>query len=201
MLVARFQNTLKRSSATLLLCLTIVACSDTEIGSRSFEESQSFTIPGFPLSLGPISISEFPVPINLAEQEAYSDGDFDFVTSVRVRDIVFEIAPSSNEAANDQLEDGNLDSFEFVSSMNLALSATIDGVEQTIQIADLPMSDPQIASNTTTLTLNVNGDQDIRDLIEAPTGATLLVGISGTNPPDFIDVDAKIRFRVGIGFR
>ncbi len=192
--------TLRRFAVALITCFFTNACSDTTVGTKSFTETGNFTVPGIPLSLGSLSTS-FNLPVDLASQESYSDGDFDYVTSVKVRDIVFNIAESSNDAATDQFEDGNLDTFEFVSSLNLALQATVDGTLQTVQIADLPMSDPQIASNTSTLTLNVESEQDIRDLIEAPGGAVIVVSVSGTNPPDFVDIDATIRFRVGVGFR
>lgn len=194
-------KTIIRSATSLTLCASIVACSDTTVGTRSFEETESFTIPGLPFSIGQVTLPPIGIPIDLAQQEAYNEGDFDFITSVKVRDIVFDIAPSSNDTTSDPLEDGNLDSFEFVSGLVLALQATIDGVEQTVQIADLPMNDPQIASNATRLVMNVNDEQDIRDLIEAPGGPTILITISGTNPPDNVDVEAKIRFRAGLGFR
>ncbi len=185
---------------TLVVC-SLLACSDTTIATRSFEESRTFEIPGAPIGI-PIALTfdDISVAVNLADQPGYSDGDFDFVTSVRVRELEFEITPESNDPANDQFEDGNLDSFEFVSSLDISLRAVVDGTETVVEVATLPANDPQIASNTTSLLMNVL-DTDIRDLIEAPDGAELLISISGTPPPDFVTVKTNIRFRVGIGFR
>lgn len=193
--------TLKTTLAFIVLGTVslLSGCSDTQIGSKSFEESRTFSIPGAPIQIA-LTLEDIAWPINLADQPEYSDGDFDFVTGVKVREIIFEIDPESNTSPNDQFEDGNLDSFEFVSSLDFALRATVDGTVTTVDIADLPMSDPQIASNATRLTMNV-ADQDIRDLIEAPGGAEILISISGTNPPDNVVVKATVGFRVGIGFR
>ena len=191
---------LKMSAVVALAVSALMACSDTTVATRSFEESREFQIPGGPLNFGIVELPTIPIEINLADQPGYSDGDFDFVTSVRVRELEFEITPESNVPANalDQ-EDGNLDSFEFVSSLRLALreaGTAGDGV----LVADLPINDPQIASNTTALSMNVR-DTDIRDIIEAQNGAELLVTIAGSVPPDFVQVKANMRFRVGIGFR
>ncbi len=187
-------------SAALLTSVLLSACSDdTTIGSKSLVEEQSFTIPGFPLAIN-VPPSSIDIDINLDEQAGYQEGDFDYVTEVSVRDITFEINPESNNAATDSFEDGNLDSFEFVSSLTLSLVAVVDGAQQVVQVASLPISDPQIASDMTTLSLDVE-NTDIRDLIESPTGCKLRIEIAGTTPPDAVLVDAKIRFRVGLGFR
>jgi len=199
MSLKRTATYLKIPTLAALATTALLACSDTTVGSRSFEESRNFDIPGLPLAI-PLTFDDIPIPVNLADQPGYSDGDFDFVTSVRVRELIFEIAPESNDPANDVLEDGNLDSFEFVSSLNISLRAVVDGSETVVEVANLPINDPQIASNRTTLSMNVQ-DADIRDLIEADDGAELLISISGTPPPDFVTVTANIRFRVGIGFR
>lgn len=199
MSLKRAATCLKFPAVVTLIAFTLLACSDTTVATRSFEESRNFEIPGVRLNI-PLTFEDIPVPVRLADQPGYKDGDFDFVTSVQVRELEFEIAPESNDPANDAIEDGNLDSFEFVSSLNISLRAVVDGTETVVDVADLPINDPQIASNLTSLSMNVR-DTDIRDLIEAPDGAELLISISGTPPPDFVTVKANIRFRVGIGFR
>ena len=128
------------------------------------------------------------------------EDDLDFVTSIKIRNIVFEIAPDSDDPGVDLFADGNPDTFDFVSSLSISLSATIDGVNTVVPIANLPISDPQIASNTQTLNLNVE-DRDIRDFIEAPGGSELLVSFEGLTPVDFVRISANIRYRVGIGIR
>ncbi len=198
---AVFQYPVRSAVAAIALGTTLVACSDTTVATRSFEETESFTVPGGILTGFPLALDNIPIPVNLAEQDGYDEGDFDFVTSVRVRDIVFEIAPESNDAGVDTVEDGNPDSFEFVSSLSMSLRAMVDGVETNVPIADLPANDPQIASNTTSLVMNVSDEVNIRDLIEAPGGPDIILSISGTIPPDAVQVNARIRFRVGVGFR
>lgn len=203
MLIKNFNTTLTRSAAALALGASVAACSDTTVGTRSFDEVKSFTVPNIGGSIATgltLSLPDIPIAIDLAEQEAYADGDFDFVTSVRVREIVFTIAPDSADPLFDRIEDGNPDSFEFVSGLNISLSADVGGVLTTVAIADLPENDPQIASNATSLTMNVNSDENIRDLIEGED-VNLLVSVIGRIPPDNVKVDADIRFRVGIGFR
>lgn len=191
-------------SAVVLSSVLLTACSDdTTLGSKSLVEEQTFTIPR-PAFIPPGIVIPVPirvsVPINLAEQPGYNEDDLNFVTSVSVREITFTINPGSNDASLDAQEDGNLDSFEFISGLELSLAAVVDGVAQEVKVASLPMSDPQIASDLSTLTLDVQ-NTDIRDLIEAQDGSDLIIEVSGMTPPDDVIVDAKIRFRVGLGIR
>lgn len=182
-----------------LLLIAAGCSSDTTIGTKSFEETVEFTIPQSPI---PISgtLPTLGIPVKLTDQPGYEDGDFDYVTSVKIRDIVFEITPQSSDMTIDTTEDGNLDSFEFVSSLDLGLSAILNGTQTAVDIAELPENDPQIASNLTTLNMRVM-DVEIRDLIEAPDGSNLQITISGRTPPDAVMISARIRYRVGIGFR
>lgn len=179
---------------------SLLGCSDTTLGSKSFEETLGpETIPGAFIQI-PLNIPDFRFPINLTEQPGYDEDDLDFVTSIRIRNIDFEIAADSDDPARDPFRDGNPDTFEFLSSLSISLAANIDGVDMIVPIADLPINDPQIASNTQNLSLNVE-DRDIRDFIEAPGGSQLVVGVQGVTPVDFVRVSAKVRYRVGIGIR
>jgi len=74
----------KNSIKCLMLVGLLSACDNTTLGSRSFSESASFTIPPVPFT-GTLTLE---VPINLAEQTEYEEGDFDYVTSVKVRDRI-----------------------------------------------------------------------------------------------------------------
>jgi len=180
----------------------IAGCSDTTLGTKSFTESQTFTVPGAPISIGVQEPVAIPIPLDLSEQDI-NDDDLTFVTSITVRGITLGISPTSSDPSVEQLfgEDGNLDTFEFVQSLSIALQAVVNGETRTVQIADLPMNDPQIASNATTLSLNTNSDGDVRDLLEAPEGSTIIVSIAGNLPPDNVVVDVDILFRVGVGIR
>jgi len=200
MSIKRIARTMKLSATILLASATLAGCSDTTVGTKSFQESEVFTIPGVPLNIAlpQITLDDIPWPINIADQPAYQDANFDFLTSIHVRDLVFEITPESSQLASDPNEDGSPDSFDFVSDLKFSLRATIDGTPTEVEIADLPMNDPQIASNATSLSMNVK-DVDIRDLIE--NDPEIIISITGTPPPDNVIVKASIRFRVGVGIR
>lgn len=178
--------------------LLLGACSDTTLGTKSFEESlDPIVIPGAPINVGELSLPEFPVPLNLSEQEGYSS--LSIVTSVHVRSATFTISPDTDDPSLDQFADNNPDNFDFLSSATLSLRATIDGVSQTVQVASLPEGDPQIGTNATVVNLVVD-DVDIRDFVEAPD-VQLLVVATGTIPVDFVVIDPAIRYRVGVGVR
>jgi len=74
------------------------------------------------------------------------------------------------------------------------------GTDEPVEIANLPDSDSQIASNTASLSMNIL-NKNIRDIIEAPEGSKLQIIVAGTSPPDVVMVEAKIRYRVGVGIR
>lgn len=178
--------------------LVISACSDTTLGSKSFEESlDQISIPGAPISLGTLTLPEITFPLDLQEQEGYSS--LDVVTSVNVRSATFTVSPETDNPSLDRFADNNPDNFDFLSSLKLSLRATINGASQTIQVGSLPEGDPQIGSNATVLNLVVD-DVDIRDFVEAPD-VQLVVLASGTVPLDYVIIDPIIRFRVGVGVR
>ena len=188
-----------RSLLILLACGSVIsACSDTTLGTKSFEETlDPISVPGGPVSLGMLSLPEFSFPLNLKDQDGYEL--LDNVTSVNARSATMSVSPDSDSVQLDQFADNNPDNFDFLSSMTLSLRATFDGTVQTIQVASIPEGDPQIGSNSSTIDL-VMDDVDIRDFVEAPD-VELVVLVSGTNPQDFVIIDTDLRFRVGLGVR
>ncbi len=188
------KSLLSLSIASLLLA----ACSDTTLGTKSFEESlDQIRIPGAPVNFGALSLPELEFPLDLRNQEGYSS--LSIVTSVKVRSATFTVSPVTDDPALDPFADNNPDNFDFLSSVTLSLKATIDGTSQTTQIASLPDGDPQVGSNASVLNLVVD-NVDIRDFVEAPD-VKLLVLAAGTNPLDVVVIDPVIRFRVGVGVR
>lgn len=178
--------------------LLLTACSDTALGTKSFEESlDQIIIPGAPISLGALSLPPLSFPLNLRNQEGYSA--LSIVTSVKVKSASFTVSPDTDNSALDRFADNNPDNFDFLSSIVLSLQATIDGTLKTAQVASLPDGDPQIGSNASVLNLVVD-DVDIRDFVEA-ADVKLIVTAAGTNPLDFVVIDPVIRFRVGVGLR
>ena len=181
----------------LSVILLISSCSDTTLATRSFNESlDELSIPGSPIALAG-TLPPIDVPLNLREQEGYSS--LDFVTSVNIRNITFNISPQSENPNSDPFEDGNPDNFDFLSSLSLSMVGTVNGTSQVVPVASLEPGSAQIGSNTRTLELAVE-DIDIRDFIEAPDVA-LRVTVAGMTPLDFVTVAPEIRYRVGIGIR
>ena len=188
----------KSALSLLASCLVLSACSNTTLGTKSFEEKlDPISIPGAPISLGQLTLPEMSFPLDLREQDGYEL--LDFVTGVRIRSASLRINPDSDSSEFDQIADNNPDNFDFISSIVLSLRATINGTSQTIQVASLPEGDPQIGSNASELIL-VLEDVDIRDFVEAPD-VNLVASLSGTNPQDFVVIDTDLRFRVSVGIR
>ena len=149
----------------LSVILLISSCSDTTLATRSFNESlDELSIPGSPIALAG-TLPPIDVPLNLREQDGYSS--LDFVTSVNIRNITFNISPQSENPNSDPFEDGNPDNFDFLSSLSLSMVGTVNGTSQVVPVASLEPGSAQIGSNTRTLELAVE-DIDIRDFIEAP---------------------------------
>lgn len=188
----------KYSPLLLASCLLLTACSDTTLGTKSFEESlDPIIIPGAPISFGTLTLPELVYPLDLKDQEGYSS--LDYVTSVHVRSATFSVSVETDNSDLDPFADNNPDSFDFLSSITLSLRATLNGTVQTIQVASLPEGNPQIASNASTIELVID-DIDIRDFVEAPD-VQLIVVAAGTNPVDYVVIDSDLRFRVGVGVR
>ena len=59
---------LKMSAVVALAVSALMACSDTTVATRSFEESREFQIPGGPLNFGIVELPTIPIEINLADQ-------------------------------------------------------------------------------------------------------------------------------------
>lgn len=194
-----FKSPLTLSTLSLAtVCLLLTACTDTTLGTKSFEETlDPITIPGFPLSFGELELPAISFPLDLKDQPGYSS--LNIVTSVHVRSASLTISPESDSPDLDQFADNNPDNFDFLSSGVLSLRATVSGAVATVQVASLPEGDPQIGSNATVLNLVID-DVDIRDFVEAPD-VQLVLEVSGTNPVDNVIVDPVVRFRVGVGVR
>lgn len=192
----RFMNQPLRVTLTLLIVLVgLVSCSSkTTLGTRSLTETlPNATIPGFPIQ---VELSgSIPIPLT-AEAESLAD-ETEFVTFARLRSLTFNILDSSETDAG---EDGAMDNFDFLSGMDIFLSAEIGGVSSEILVASLPEGDPQIGTGVRSLSLVVV-DVDVLDYIEAPGGYALRVQGSGFVPPDNVEFNGEIRYRVGVGIR
>jgi hypothetical protein len=173
------------------------ACSDTTLGSFSADEPIPVqTIPSIGLAI-PLTLPPINIPLDIENTSAYQNANFDFVTFVRLKSVTLELDPSTD---SDPLEDGNLDDMDFISELQVYLSAEIDGVDKTELIASLPPGDPQIGSGVRKLELTTTG-VDVLDYIEAPNGYNMAVSVSGITPLDEVVIGGSVSYRVGIGFR
>lgn len=194
----RFPRRLKWLPITAITALTLVSCSDTTLATRSFtEDFPVFTIPGTSLIQLAVNDLSYPVPVNLATQEAYANGDFDYVSSVTVRSVTLEIDPTSDTEAND---DGNPDDFDFLSKLEVYLRATIDGTVREDLVASLPEGDEQYSSGARSIVLNTTS-VDVLDYIELGDGYDMVIKVSGLSPIDPVIIGGSLKYRVGIGFR
>lgn len=191
------KSIIKSLVATGACCTLLAGCSDTTLGSFSAEESLPVqTIPSIGLAI-PLTLPPIPIPLDLEQTSGYQNANFDFVTFVRLKSVTLELDPSTD---SDPLEDGNLDDMDFISELQVFLSAEIDGVPQTELIASLPAGDPQIGSGVRKVTLTTTG-VDVLDYIQAPNGYNMAVSVSGTTPLDEVVIGGSVSYRVGIGFQ
>ena len=195
LVITRSVVALKTFLIALLCTVFIVACSSrTTLGTRSLTEIlPESVIPGFPIQI-PLSGS-IDVPLT-AEAQSLAD-ETEFVTFARVRSLTFTIVDSSESDAN---EDGAMDNFDFLSAMQIFLSAELNGEPSEILVASLPEGDPQIGTGVREIAFTVE-DVDVLDYIEAPGGYQLRVQGSGFVPPDNVVFNGDLRYRVGVGIR
>jgi len=191
------KSVVTKSTLTLLAltALLLNACSGkTTLGSKSLSETlPEATIPGFPVQV-PLSGS---IPLPLTAEAASAADETEFVTSARLRSLTLNILDSSESEAN---EDGAMDNFDFLSSMQIFIHAVLNGEESEALVASLPEGDPQIGNGSRSMTLTVE-NVDVLDYIEAPGGYGLRLQGSGFVPPDDVVISGEIRYRVGVGIR
>ena len=121
-----------------------------------------------------------------------------FVSFVRVRNLRLDILDLSEQ---DPLEDGALDSFDFLSGIDVSIRANFNGRENELLIATLPDGDPQIGTAARSLDLTVvNSNTDVLDFLLAPEGYDVVLNFIGNVPTDDIILSGELRYRLGIGF-
>ncbi len=182
------------SLVSILTVLFLAACSEATLGSKSLTESlPATTIAGAPVPVPMTGDIEIPLS---SDADSVSDGT-QFVTSVNLRNLTLNILDQSEQQAD---EDGAMDDFDFLSGMDVFMTARFGGQDRQVLVASLPEGDPQIGSGTRSLALTVE-DVDVLDYLEAPSGFGLRVRGQGTTPPDNVVFGGQARFRVGLGLR
>lgn len=164
------------------------------LGTRAMtEQLPVVTIPGAAL---PVEL-QLSAGLSLASPEIDLGSGENFVSFVRVRNLRLNIIEASDQ---DQIEDGALDSFDFLSTLDVSIRADFNGRTNELMIATLPDGDPQIASAARSLELTVvNSETDVLDFLLAPNGYDIVLGITGTVPADNVLISGEIRYRVGVG--
>ena len=178
--------------------LLAVGCSDTALGTFSVDEPiPEVQIPSIGLAIPlPVPIT-LQLPSDFTSQEELDENDFDFLTFVKPRQLELRITDASEDQSEDNIEDGSLDDFDFLSSLAVSISAA---GQEPVLVASVPEGDPQYGSGTRELQLTLE-DVDILDYVEAPGGYALSVTVDGNTPPDNVIIEGDVSFRVGVGFR
>lgn len=177
-----------------MLISTLSACDlGVTLGTRAMTEALPVvSIPGATL---PADLS-FSIGLALDSPEIDIGSEANFVTFVRARNIQLQILDSSEQDAN---EDGALDSFDFLTGLEVSIRAQFNGVVNELPIARLPDGDPQFGTAARILDLTVISDADIFDFLLAPGGYDIVLNLTGTIPADTVVVSGFVRFRVGLG--
>ena len=192
-------NQIKSFFALSALLLLIYGCSGTTLARISVDETLPETrVEGVGITnILPLTLSSMALDVTSAE--AYASEEFDYTTEIKIRSLAFSITDSSTDHNEDAFEDGIDDNFDFISSLDLYIKATIDGEEKQTRIAYLGAEDSQIGSGASQLSLSVE-NVDILSYVEADGGYEVLVNATGEVPPDAVVFDGQIVYRVGIGF-
>jgi len=194
-----FRNSLS-ISLTAILALAVSACEGTTLGHFDVEDALPETrIEGN--GVVPLLPALFPaMPLNVSANESFKQEDYDYLTSVQVDSLMLSITDSSSDESADTLEDGTIDDFNFLTSMEIYISAEIDGETVREIIGSITMDDPQLSAAVQQISFSMTG-LDILPYVEAQNGYEVQIEAVGEAPPDAVIFDGDIRYRVGIGFR
>ncbi len=140
-----------------------------------------------------------PTSMDVTQTDAYEQEDFDLVTSIRVTSLQLTISDSSDDEQQDSSEDGQPDNFDFLQSVDIMISADINGAEREERVAFLAGDDAQVGSGTRQLELITTGI-DVLPFIEAEGGYSMQTRATGAAPPDDLVFGGAVRYRVGVGF-
>lgn len=191
-------------AATILAATALGACGgSTTLGSISVDEELGPTrVPGSVVN-GVLPAALPPLALDVTTTEAYASGDHDHVTKISIPELRLTVAPNSEDADEDRLENGVPDDLSFLSGIDLYIVATMDdGTERTERLGGVPENDPRLDPDAAarTVALDMTG-VDILDFVEASGGYAVRIDVKGLAPPDDVVFDGDVRYRVGVGFR
>ena len=185
---------LQRYLAAILCVVSVVlsGCGDFTLATRSMTDTlPAVTIPGAPIP------TELNLEIDLAIDGRLFEVEADsiFLTFARLRELQLVILSISD---TDPLEDGAIDSFDFLQGIEVSIRARFDGVVNERLVAFLPDGDPQISAAARVLNLTTTSF-DLLDFLQASGGYELVLSFSGSVPPDNIIISGLARYRIGVG--
>ena len=192
--------TLRSIALLAALSLSLSACEGTTLGHFDVDESlPESRIEGSAVAVVlPLLLPA--MPLDISTSEVFQQEEFDFLTSIQLDALTLNITESSSDDTVDTLEDGNLDNFDFISSMDIYIQAEFDGESQRELIGAIADDDPQLSAGLQSISFTMTG-VDILRFVEAESGYEVQIEASGVAPPDTVVFDGEVRYRVGIGFR
>ena len=195
-LLTRYQNAL----LLIALALALSACDGTTLGHFDVDEALPETrIEGN--AVAAILPAVLPaMQLDVTDSESFQQEDFDFLTSVQLDALTLLITESSSDDSTDTLEDGTTDNFDFLTRVDIYISAQFDEESQRVLIGSVPEEDPQLTAATQQLSFTMTG-VDILRFVEAEGGYEVEIQAVGDAPPDAVIFGGDVRYRVGIGFR
>ena len=191
------ETKIKAAALAVIFLLFVTACDlGITLGTQArIEPLPVITVPGSTL---PVDFLTLSVGLALASPNLDLGAGENFVSFVRVRNLRLDILDLSEQ---DPLEDGALDSFDFLSGIDVSIRANFNGRENELLIATLPDGDPQIGTAARSLDLTVvNSNTDVLDFLLAPEGYDVVLNFIGNVPTDDIILSGELRYRLGIGF-
>ena len=192
-------------SGVLLVALLLGACGDDDatLATASIdEELPPTTVPGS-LVAGVLPATLPPLALDVTSTEKYVSEDYSrLVTEITIPALSLSVAPGSEDADRDALEDGMDDDLSFLSSIDLFITAAVDGAERTARLGGIPANDPRLDPDVAARTVELDMTRtDILDFVEAPGGYEVRIDVGGFAPPDDVTFDGDVTYRVGLGLR
>ena len=190
----------RSTSVIAVLSLILSACDGTTLGHFDVDESLPETrIEGSAVAvLLPLLLPA--MSLDISASQAFQREDYDYLTSIQLDSLRLDIIESSSDDTLDTLEDGDLDNFDFLSSMDVYIQSEFNGESQRELIGTIADDDPQLSAGLQSIIFSMTG-VDILRYIEAESGYEVQIEVLGEAPPDAVVFDGEVRYRVGVGFR
>jgi hypothetical protein len=186
-------------AAGSLLFAMLAACSGGVIGHIDVDQKIPVSTVNGSVVSGVLPPSFAPIALDVTNESAYKQGDYDYVKSIQLDRLVLTVTASSEDMSSDPLEDGRPDNFDFFTAIEVHILARIDGADSAALIASIPLGNPQLSNANRQIGFQMTG-VDILPYVEAAGGYQIQIRASGSLPPDNVSFDGNAYYRVGVGF-